>query len=127
MIMGKGARREREAVNLYKQAGWAVYRPSVVRFGENDVFGLFDLIAVDKGRKPRFVQVKSNRAAGIEHWCHEVNALMPSEWTVSEFVVCHDREGWRLLQPVGEGYQTVYDGRDSDGDMGEGLAEWLSP
>ena len=125
--MSKGTRREQQACEIYEEAGYTTYRPATVQFGENDVFGLFDLIAVDKGRKPRFVQVKSNRAAGINQWCRDVQALMPSEWAVSEFVVCHDREGWRLLQPVGEGYQTVYDGRDSDGDMGEGLAEWLSP
>jgi len=43
--MSKGARRERQAVDLYQRAGMGTYRPATVKFGENDVFGLFDLLA----------------------------------------------------------------------------------
>lgn len=125
--MSKGTRREREACELYERAGYTTYRPATVQYGENDVFGLFDLVAVDKGRKPRFVQVKSNAARGIKEWVAEVQALMPPEWTVSEFLVCHDREGWRLIQPVGESWSVVWDGREYDDTMGDGLVEFLSP
>jgi hypothetical protein len=124
--MSKGTRREKEACEIYEQAGYTTYRPATVQYGENDVFGLFDLIAVDPVRPPRFVQVKSNRASGINDWMDDAVALMPPEHAVVEFLVCHDRQGWRLAQPTESGYEWVYDGRDSEASMGDPLTEVLS-
>lgn len=121
----KGTRREQQACDIYEAAGFETYRPATVQFGENDVFGLFDHIAVAPDRRPRYVQVKSNRAAGIEDWCEEVTDRMPIGWITAEFLVCHDREGWRMLIPVGDGYTAVVDERGTDEDMGEGLARYL--
>jgi Holliday junction resolvase len=126
--MGKGTRRERQACEIYEQAGYETYRPATVQFGENDVFGLFDLIAVDPGRKPRYVQVKSNGATGIKKWTAEVFERMPMSYMEAEYAVPYDGEGWRVVKPVAvdpHEHVTLFDGRESDANMGEGLAEWL--
>lgn len=125
MPMGKGSRNEREARDLYEAAGYQVYRPATVRFGENDLFNLFDLVAMHPDRVPRYVQVKSNRASGINQWCDDVRALCPPEHTVPEFVVKHDREGWRVIQPTTDGHETMLDGRETSGKIGEPLTAWL--
>ena len=125
--MSKGTRREQQACEIYENAGYTTYRPATVQFGENDVFGLFDVIAVDPSRKPRYVQVKSNGARGIRQWTKDVCALMPLEHAVCEFAVPYDREGWRLLEVDRDGPTAVYDERDRDVKMGEGLTNYLSP
>jgi hypothetical protein len=124
--MGKGTRREQEACEIYEDAGYRTYRPATVQYGENDVFGLFDLIAMRPDSVPRYVQVKSNSARGINQWCRDVRRLVPPEHAHAEFLVCHDREGWRLLRPTSDGYTTVYDEREKDVRMGAGVTEWLS-
>jgi len=124
-LMSKGTRREKEACELYEQAGHTTYRPATVQYGENDVFGLFDLIAVHPARKPRYVQVKSNRASGINAWMDDATDLMPPKHAVVEFAVCHDREGWRVAQPAKGGYEWVYDGRSSQASMGDPFIDML--
>jgi len=124
--MGKGTRREQEACEIYEQAGFTTYRPATVQYGENDVFGLFDLIAAHPDRRPHYVQVKSNVASGIIDWMVEAAGLVPEEHAEIRFLVCHDREGWRMAKPAREGYQWVYDGRDSGASMGDPLIEVLA-
>jgi hypothetical protein len=123
--MGKGTRREQQACEIYEEAGYETYRPATVQFGENDVFGLFDLIAVHPNRKPHYTQVKSNRASGIIEWMQEARDLLPREHAEIRFLVCHDRQGWRMARPTPEGYEWLYDGRDSGASMGDPLAEVL--
>jgi uncharacterized radical SAM superfamily Fe-S cluster-containing enzyme len=64
----KGCRRENQAKEELEKAGWLVYRvpPSRQWQKQEDIFGLFDLLAVKKG-KFKFVQVKSNRCAKFVH------------------------------------------------------------
>jgi hypothetical protein len=63
--MTKGKRRERQAKAIYEQAGYAVANPERSKYGANDFYNHWDLVAMQPGRKPRFVQVKSNVARGI--------------------------------------------------------------
>jgi hypothetical protein len=153
IIVGKGSRREREAADLYQRAGYATYRPATVRFGENDVFGLFDILAIAPDGPFRAVQVKSNKAVGVRAWM-AYTALWRAHGVVTEYVVPVDGEGWRLLQPRvssphGESdhngpsdaetdgsYRTVYDERkdervgpnvDTPLGLGDGLVEFLRP
>lgn len=126
--MSKGTRREQQACEIYEKAGYTTYRPATVQFGENDVYGLFDLIAMHPSRKPVYVQVKSNGARGITQWVKDAQALMPFEHATVHFAVPYDREGWRLIEVDSDGRETVYDERDDwDGKLGEGLANYLSP
>jgi Holliday junction resolvase len=122
--MGKGTRRERQAVELLQSAGYATYRPATVAFGENDVFGLFDVLAVAPHLPPRAVQVKSNRANGIRSWMDHT-ALFRSVGFETEFWVCHDTKGWRVLRPDETGHTAAFDGRESGASMGDPLVQWL--
>jgi Holliday junction resolvase len=129
--VGKGDRREREAVELYQRAGFATYRPATVRFGENDVFGLFDLLAVSPRHDAvHAVQVKSNRAAGIEAWTRHTALWRRLGWRTL-YAVPVDNEGWRMIEPTyyprmdSEDTLTRVDERERDCQMGEGVVEWL--
>lgn len=136
LFMSKGTRREREAAELYKRAGFAVYRPATVQFGENDVFGLFDLLAVSPSHESvRAVQVKSNRAAGVRAWMRHTALWRRLGW-VTEYLVPHDKEGWQLIHPNGDtgSWRTAFDERsiddlgphrDTDLCIGDGLAAYL--
>lgn len=128
--MSKGARRERQAVELYQRAGMAVYRPATVRFGENDMFGLFDLLACSPSHEAvHAVQVKSNGAAGIQAWKRHTRLFRQLGWRTF-YLVPYDREGWRLVECVdtetgGATAVTVTDERDESGLMEDGIVEWL--
>lgn len=122
----KGNRRERQAAELYERAGYETYRPQESKYGETDIYGLFDILAVGWAPEPtHLVQVKANRAAGIEDWS-EAALAHAAEGVRVRMLVCHDREGWRVLDPVPGGYQVVCDEREQDCAMGEGLAAFLA-
>lgn len=124
MSRSKGSRREREAVRILGKAGYATYRPATVAYGENDPFGLFDILAFAPHRPPRFVQVKSNVARNRESWFNQAR-LFAAHGILTEMWCCHDREGWRVIQRSQQGTETVYDGRKDNTDMGDGLIDWL--
>jgi len=127
--MSKGSRRERECVEIYQQAGFATYRPATVRYGENDIFGLFDILAVSPSHsRVHAVQVKSNRASGIRSWSRHTALWRRLGWRTM-YAVPVDNEGWRVLEPVTKRLpaapMTRVDERDRECDMGEGMTEWL--
>lgn len=123
--MSKGTRREREAADLYKRAGFAVYRPATVRYGENDMFGLFDLLAVSPSHsRVRGVQVKSNRATGIESWTRHTALWRRLGWA-TEYLVPIDGKGWRLIECVDWDTFDLVDEREMDCAMGDGVVEYL--
>lgn len=122
--MGKGDRRERQAVSLLQRAGYATYRPATVRFGENDMFGLFDVMAMAPHRPPRAVQVKSNRATGIRAWTRHTS-LWRAHGFLTEYWVPVDNRGWRVIAARDNGHMDVYDGRGSPHAIGDGLVRWL--
>jgi len=124
--MSKGSRREREAVDLYQRAGFATYRPATVRFGENDVFGLFDLLGVSPSHdRVHAVQVKSNRASGIRAWARHTALWRRLGWRTF-YLVPVDNEGWRLVECKAVHVdETVMDERDRDCAMGDAVVGWL--
>lgn len=93
--MAKGDDRERQAANILQRAGYATYRPATVRFGENDMFGLFDILAVAPDMEPRAIQVKSNRAVGLKDWKRHTH-LFRQLGFATEYWVCVDTEGWKV-------------------------------
>ena len=121
----KGNRRERQAAEIYESAGYEVERSYDQRFGRTDFFGHFDLMAVRRDGL-RFVQVKSNEVQGIA----DVNRWA-RQWAppgaLFDFLVCYDREGWRLIRcwPDGDTHSTAVDERELGCDMGEGVTAWL--
>lgn len=124
--MSKGSKRERECCDLFKRAGMAVYRPATVRYGENDMFGLFDLLAVSPVHDDVYaVQVKSNRASGIRDWRRHTGLFRALGWRTF-YAVPVDREGWRLIECTDGGKETRVDERDMNVNMGNAVADYLS-
>ena len=135
--MGKGSDRELDARKLYERAGYWVYTPENSRYGDNDLWNLFDLACFRVlDHSLRFVQVKSNGARGITKWVQRAAHFAEMDAVTVEYAVPYDREGWRIVQPDadGDGYTTVYDERDDPAvdsnypdkkNMGDGLVEWL--
>lgn len=127
MSKSKGDRREREAVEILEKAGWIVETPNYTRYQNTDYFNLFDLMAFKKGKKPLFIQVKSNRASGIRSFNDECNDMqVPFDTVDVEFWICYDGEGWRVDEINEEGYESKYDGRDSSKNMKEFLIDKYS-
>jgi len=127
MTYNKGQKREREAADLFEDAGYWTYRPERAQYGDNDMWGLFDVGAVGDGRL-YLAQVKANRSDGIQQWCEDCAPFHRIEGIICLFMVCHDRAGWRLaVTPdiMHDGYAWVVDERDRDCSMGEGVVEWL--
>lgn len=124
--MSKGKRREREAAELYEQAGYETYRPQESKWGETDIFGLFDVLAIKPGEDSLFAQVKSNRVRGIREWFRDVEDVLGPGPARVHYLVAHDGEGWRLAQRSGDGYEWFVDERDRDVTMGAGVVEYLS-
>lgn len=124
--MTKGARRERQAVEIYEAAGYTAYSPENSQYGENDILGRFDLVAVKPDHPVEFVQVKSNGARGIEAMKVDLQTWFPLAAANCRYAVAHDREGWRLISVYPDGHETEYDGRTDDTNMGEGLTGYLS-
>lgn len=129
--MSKGSRRERQAVELYKKAGMGTYRPATVRFGENDMMGLFDLLAFSPSHgSVHAVQVKSNVAQGIRAWGRHTTLFRRLGFRTF-YAVPYDRQGWRLIEcetKLGGGTvsRDRVDERDITGiDMGSRITQWL--
>lgn len=123
--MSKGSQRERQAVDILQRAGYATYRPATVRFGENDVWGLFDVLAIAPDKPLRAIQVKSNRAKGIRSWRSQTS-LWRSHGFLTEYWVPYDRQGWRVIQADDDTHMTVCDERGMKVKMGNGVLEYLN-
>lgn len=126
MSRKKGNRRENQAAKLYEDAGYVTERSVQANYGtRSDWFELFDIMAIRPGEELRFAQVKSNNAGGVREWFTTAETLVPPEVEL-DFLVCHDREGWRLLRPSDEhNYVTVLDERKTDVPMGESVRDYL--
>lgn len=137
--MSKGKRNEREAAEIYETAGFDTFRPQESKFGETDMFGLFDLLAIpaDPDADARLVQVKTNRAEGIESWVEEAVRYNGVGRRV-EMLVAYDGQGghdpvpkrWRLIGPDLAGETVTHSDRiDERADdvpaSGEGVTEYL--
>lgn len=124
--MSKGTRREREAVSLYQESGMGTYRPATVQYGENDVFGLFDVLAFSPRHESMHAcQVKSNGAAGITAWARET-ALFRALGFRTFYAVPYDNAGWRWIEVESptDWYNAV-DERNHTCGMGEMVIDWL--
>jgi Holliday junction resolvase len=119
--MSKGTRRERELVELLQKAGMATYRPATVRYGENDIFGLFDVLAVSPNHPCVYaIQVKSNRATGIRKWTSHTQLFRNLGW-ITMYAVPVDNKGWRLIECTKMGTIDVIDERETNEKVGEGI------
>jgi len=121
-----GKTSERKAESVYNTAGYRTWTPPKAKFREQDVFGLFDILALGH-QQLRAVQVKTNRAAGIKKWSTDAGHVEDVvDGVTAEMIVRYPDEGWRLLQPDGDGYTVVFDGREIDEMPATSLLDILS-
>lgn len=124
--MAKGRRREREAAELYERAGYETFRPQESKYGETDMFGLFDMVALGPGLYTHWVQVKANAEnTSLTAFYNQAKDLLP-ERSIPIYMICHDRQGWRVARDHATGYTWVVDEREQDCKMGEGVVDYLS-
>lgn len=126
MSKKKGDRRERQAKNILKAAGYSVESPNATPYEQRNVdfFNVFDVMAVRPDEQVLFIQVKANGARGITTFAEEcIEAGIPFQNVNVEFWVCYDREGWRILEIEEDNYTEVYDERDKDRKMLHSRAE----
>lgn len=53
----KEAEITKRAIEKLQDDGYVVWKPNKVKFMQNDIFGVFDLVAVRKGAAPVFIQL----------------------------------------------------------------------
>lgn len=125
MSRSKGTRREKAAADVYEAAGYETYRPETTQYGDNDVFNLFDMLAIGHDEL-RMIQVKSNRAVGIHDWLGQVAPFESLPAVKCDFLVFHDYQGWRLLRPCPAlNYSVEVDERQSGDSAGDELLAYL--
>ena len=126
MSRAKGTRREKECRELYELAGYATYSPMNVQYGDNDLFNLFDVVAIRPDRRITFIQVKSNGTQGeLNSFFEASQSLLPGTHAVAHFATCYDREGWKLYESEGAKFLIAVDERDKSCDMGARVVEYL--
>ena len=47
---------KKKAINILEKAGWIVWYPSKIKYKQNDIFGVIDLLAL-KGRQKKNIQL----------------------------------------------------------------------
>jgi len=123
--MGKGQRRERQAAELYEQAGYETFRAPNAKFNHGDMFGAFDIVCAKPDVLPRLVQVSTN-ANGRKQWIRDARFYQQCGFAV-DYLQVYKNEGWRLFQPrVEEGWTDPVDERAENLKMGEGVVRYLS-
>lgn len=123
--MSKGKRRERQAAELYEGAGYETFRPQESKFGETDMFGLFDILAINADGNVVLSQVKANQTRGLAEFDANAQLFIQHPNIDVHYLVCVDRQGWRLSEFEPSGYHWAVDERDMDCSMGEGVIEYL--
>jgi hypothetical protein len=54
--MPKEVQTRKKAVDFLQNKGWVVWYPAKVKFKQNDIFGIIDLLAL-RGKKMRYIQL----------------------------------------------------------------------
>lgn len=121
----KGDRHERQAKNLLKQKGYHVHKKLNTQYDSGDMFSLFDLLAVKPGRKPVFIQVKTNGTAGeLGATLHEARKIMDLNHADLEYWIKYSYEGWRILRSEnGNDWDEILDARTTDNKVGKTVTE----
>lgn len=123
MSRRKGNRRERQAQRLLEEMGYEVSIAKNHKWGANDYFNLYDILAVHPEKKPKLIQVKSNGTGGALGKTGRKSAdLVNTDYIDIEYWVCYDYDGWKVRRMDDDGEWTVLlDERDEDANMGEHL------
>lgn len=106
----KGNRIERKAEDKLHNEGFSTARMPHTRYGDNDFFNLFDIIAVKPGSPFKCVQVKANSWPNLTEFKENTIDDMPMEHCRIELWRWTDYQGWtiRLLNDAHE-WETILD------------------
>jgi len=123
--MTDGRDAERELMEHYEAAGFECYQPPRAKYREQDVFGLFDVLAIGHTRL-ECIQVKAGRdAAGVISWFTDAQSLIGELRDVHP-TFAHLKDGhWRLARARGDSYRWIYDGRPATETQSGDLADIL--
>jgi len=92
----KGLRNEKKAMALLENIGFKVVKAKITRWGGNDFFGLFDLIAVKKNSPTLFIQVKTNQTRGVKKELEKFALENLNPFNATGLFVYYDRKGWKF-------------------------------
>lgn len=92
----KGKRRQRQARDFLQERGWKVELQKSSRNSPNDFFGEFDLIAIQKGKKPLFAQVKSNEFSQVSEILTFSENNLPLEYCNVWLMAFFDYQGFAI-------------------------------
>lgn len=109
----KGNRLEREAEKQLQEQGYDTSRMEHTRYGENDILGLFDIIASKPGAPFKLIQVKANQASKLEDFKEGCRQKVPFQHSEIEYWIKYDYQGWekRRLNSEGTELKTFADER----------------
>lgn len=122
MSYKKGYRRENQCVKLLEKCGFEAERSQNPAYSSGDYFGLFDVIAMRKDRKPRLIQVKSNRTDGAMKEILESEFIPETHFEV-EIWVAYDNDGWRVERMNAGEWTTLIDERNLSKNYGAEVKE----
>lgn len=109
--MTKGREAEQLAADAYQHVGYGTYVPPKAKYRQQDVFGLFDLLAFGHDRLEG-VQVKASRdASGVNAWFKQTR---PYEEHLRDFrcTFMHRKDDcWRVARRDGQTWKWIYDNR----------------
>lgn len=107
----KGNRIERKAEDKLHNEGFSTARMPHTRYGDNDFFNLFDIIAVKPGAPFKCVQVKANSWPNLTQFKEDALEKMPRQNCQILLYRWTDYKGWtiRLLNREKEEWETILD------------------
>lgn len=122
-----GRETEGRCMDCLQYHGFQVYQPPKAKYREQDVFGLFDVLAFGHG-KMEMIQVKGGSTArGIEDWTEFAREFEEELTDVSVSMWHRKQEHWRILVPAPDSYEVAYDGRKSDVQDFTRIEDYLLP
>jgi Holliday junction resolvase len=120
-----GRELERELMTTIEACGFDVWQPPKAKYAEQDIFGLYDLLAFGHSQLLA-VQCKGGRdAAGVHDW---FDVTRPHVETLPRFrplFVHRAGSAWRVAEHDAVGWSWQYDGRQDEQQVTPDLIELL--
>lgn len=109
----KGNRIERKAEDRLEKQGYHCSRIPHTRYGDNDHFNLYDIIASKPGEKIKMIQVKANQKPNMTQLKQESEKVAAFKHAEVYAYIWHDYVGWEIhrLHPDPKGWEKVVDQR----------------
>jgi len=121
----KGNRIERKCEKQLQNHGLHTARMPHTRYGDNDHFQLYDIIAMKPEAAFKMVQVKSNSPPNLQNFKKKALEKTPLKHAQIEIWVHHDRTGWKIrrLNRVNKEWDVIIDETTSNCKIGEKITK----